>query len=136
MTLKIETNRSGIFTFQVAVDLTQMQILLDKVDYGHRLFSSLPMLPDIAAQLEKETLVSSIRGTDCIEGGTLTEDEILQVIESTPEVTQEERKQRISNLSKAYQFAESQALANKQTFIVSESFILTLHNMISSNLND
>lgn len=109
MTLKIDTNRSGIFTFQVAVDLAQIQTLLDKVDYGHRLFSSLPLLPDIAAQLEKETLVSSIRGTDCIEGGTFTEDEILQLIEFTPEVTQEERKQRISNLSKAYQYAESQA---------------------------
>ena len=136
MTLKIETHRSGIFVFQVGADLEKLRPILDKIDYGHRLFSSLPLLPDIAAQLEKETLVSSIRGTDCIEGGTLTEDEILQVIESTPEVTQEERKQRISNLSKAYQFVEQQVINSQPAFLLSEQFILHLHQIISSHLND
>lgn len=140
MSLKIETNRSGIFTFQVAIDLDRIQPLIDKVNYGHRLFSSLPLLPEIATQLEKETLLSSIHGTDTIEGGTLTEDEILQVIESTHEITQEQYKRRISNLSQAYQYAESEALKSlangQQTFILSESFILSLHQLISSGIND
>jgi Fic family protein len=140
MPLKIETNRSGIFTFQVAIDLDRIQPLIDKVNYGHRLFSSLPLLPEIAAQLEKETLLSSLHGTDTIEGGTLTEDEILQVIESTQEITQEEHKRRISNLSHAYQYAEKEALQSlangQQTFIVSESFILSLHQLISGGIND
>ena len=56
MSLKIETNRSGNFTFQVGLDLERVQPLIDKVDYGYRLFSSLPILPDIAVKLEKETL--------------------------------------------------------------------------------
>lgn len=140
MSLKIETNRSGIFTFQVAIDLDRIQPLIDKVNYGHRLFSSLPLLPEIATQLEKETLLSSIHGTDTIEGGTLTEDEVLQVIESTHEITQEQHKRRISNLSQAYQYAESEALKSlangQQTFILSESFILSLHQLISSGIND
>lgn len=140
MSLKIETYRSGMFTFQVAVDLNRIQPLIDKVNYGHRLFSSLPLLPDIAAQLERETLLSSIHGTDTIEGGTLTEDEIAQLIESTQEVTQEEHKRRISNLSKAYRYAEItalQSLADKQqAFTVSELFILTLHQLISGGIND
>lgn len=140
MPLKIETNRSGIFTFQIGVDLNAIQPLIDKVNYGHRLFSSLPLLPDIAAQLEKETLLSSIHGTDTIEGGTLTEDEILQVIESTPETSQEEHQRRISNLSQAYQYAESEAhkslTENHPAFIITEPFILSLHQCISSGLND
>lgn len=140
MPLKIETNRSGIFIFQVGVDLSGIQPLIDKVNYGHRLFSSLPILPEIAAQLEKETLLSSIHGTDTIEGGTLSEDEILQVIESTEEAIPEEHKLRISNLAQAYQFAETEALksiaAEQQAFIVSEAFILSLHQLISNDINN
>ncbi len=140
MILTVETHRSGIFTFQAGLNLTQLQALIDKVNYGHRLFSSLPLLPDIAAKLEKETLLSSIHGTDTIEGGTLTEYEILQVIESTPEITQEEHKRRISNLSQAYRFAENTAIetqtAQQPAFLVTETFILTLHRLISEGIND
>ncbi|SMG67033.1 filamentation induced by cAMP protein Fic, partial [methanotrophic bacterial endosymbiont of Bathymodiolus sp.] len=140
MSLKVETNRSGIFTFQVGIELKRIQPLIDKVNYGYKLFSSLPILPDIAIQLEKETLLSSIHGTDTIEGGTLSEDEILQVIESTQEVTQEAHQLRISNLAQAYQFAENEAQQalenNQQAFMVSESFILSLHQLISSGIND
>lgn len=140
MTLAIETHRSGIFTFQLGCALSQLLPLIDKGNYGQRLFASLPLLPDIAAKLEKETLLSSIHGTDTIEGGTLTEDEILQVIESAPEITQEEHKRRIRNLTEAYRFAESAALqvqANKQpAFLVSETFILSLHRLISEGIND
>lgn len=47
MPLKVETNRSGIFTFQVGVELERIQPLIDKVSYGYRLFSSLPILPEM-----------------------------------------------------------------------------------------
>lgn len=140
MTLTVDTYRSGIFIFQIGCDLSQLQALVEKINYGHRLFSSLPLLPDIAAQLEKETLLSSIHGTDTIEGGTLTEDEILQLIESIQEVTQEEHKRRISNLTQAYRYAESTAVEfqadQKPVFMVSETFILTLHRLISDGIND
>lgn len=139
MPLKVETNRSGIFTFQVGIELERIQPLIDKVNYGYRLFSSLPILPDIAIQLEKETLLASIHGTDTIEGGTLSEDEILQAIESSHEVTQEAHQIRISNLTYAYQFAESEAqkaLDKNQPLIVSEIFILSLHKLISSGIDD
>ena len=144
MSLKIETNRSGNFTFQVGIELERVQSLIDKVDYGYRLFSSLPILPDIAVQLEKESLLSSIHGTDTIEGGTLSEDEILHIIESTQEKNQEEHQEeherRIANLAQAYQFAENEAQTflggSKQIFVVSELFILSLHKLISTGIND
>ncbi|MBS3963680.1 MAG: Fic family protein [Methylomonas sp.] len=140
MILTVETHRSGIFTFQTGLKLAQLQPLIDKIDYGHRLFSSLPLLPDVTATLEKETLLSSIHGTDTIEGGTLTEDEISQVIEFTQEITQEEHKRRISNLAQAYRFAENAAIQAPTTqhsaFLVSEIFILTLHRLISGGIND
>ena len=134
----IETYRSGYFTFQVGADLAKLQPQLDKINYGHRLFTSLPILPDIAAKLEKEVLIASLHGTDTIEGGTLTEDEILQVIESAPEITQDEHKRRITNLTQAYRFAESQAMLeeHKDFFTVSQMFILTLHKLITDGIKD
>lgn len=129
MILTVETHRSSIFTFQTVLNPTQLQPLIDKANYGHRLFSSLPLLPDIAAKLEKETLLSSIHGTDTIEGDTLTEDEILQVIESTPEITKEEHKCRISNLSRAYRFAENTAIEAQTT----TASILVFRNLHSDS---
>jgi len=38
MPLIVETHRSGIFTFQTGLDLVRLQPLVDKVNYGHRLF--------------------------------------------------------------------------------------------------
>ena len=138
MTLTIKTHRSGIFTFRLGCSLSQLQPRIDQVNYGQRLFSSLPLLPDIAARLEKETLLSSIHGTDTIEGGTLTEDEILQLIESTPESSPEEHQRRIGNLTQAYQFAETMAAQSQAnhnpSFLVSETFILSLHQLISQGL--
>lgn len=133
---KIETYRSGIFILQLGIDINRLQPLIDKLAYGQRLFTSLPLLPDIALKLEKETLLASIQGTDTIEGGTLTEAEILQIIEAVEPATHEEHQQRISNLSHAYQFAEQTALIQQPIFPVSETFILKLHSLISQQLND
>lgn len=138
MTLTIETNRYGPFTFQTGIDVQSLQPLLDKINYAQRLFSSMPMLPEIAAQLEKESLLSSIHGTNTIEGGTLSETEIAQVIEQTPEFGLEEHKQRIINLSNAYRYAEQYAVtsSDQNGLIISEAFLLSLHQIISNQLNN
>ncbi len=55
-------------------------------------------------------------------------------------MTQEGHKRRISNLAQAYQFAEDEAQkaqqSDQQAFIVSELFILSLHRLISSGIDD
>lgn len=79
--LGIETHRSGIFTFRIGADPESGRPLVDKLEYGHRLFVSMPLLPEIISRVEKETLVASIHGTDTIEGGDLSEEEISGAIE-------------------------------------------------------
>jgi len=62
---KVETYRSGIFTFQVGADLQKIEPLLQRVEDAHARFASVPILPDIATRLEREAVVSSVFGTNC-----------------------------------------------------------------------
>lgn len=103
--LRVETSRSGFFTFRAGVDLNVLQPLIDRVEDAHRRFSSVPILPDLATQLEKEVVVSSVFGTNTIEGGTLTEEETAHVLDA-PENAKDEKDIRVINIRRAYDMAE------------------------------
>lgn len=101
---RIKTFRSGIFTFQVGVDMSRVQPLLQRVEDAHARFASVPILPDIATRLEREIVVSSVFGTNTIEGGTLTEEETAAVIDA--DSAKEEKEKRVLNIRRAYSKAE------------------------------
>jgi Fic family protein len=101
---RIETFRSGIFTFQIGVDMARIQPLLQRVEDAHARFASVPILPDVATRLEREVVVSSVFGTNTIEGGTLTEEETAAVIDT--EIAREEKEKRVLNIRQAYSEAE------------------------------
>lgn len=103
--LRVETSLSGFFVFRAGVDLNVLQPLIDRVEDAHRRFSSVPILPDLATQLEKEVVVSSVFGTNTIEGGTLTEEETAYVLEA-PENAKDEKDIRVINIRRAYDMAE------------------------------
>lgn len=103
--IRVETHRSGIFTFQVGVDSSQIHSLLQRVEDAHARFASVPILPDIATKLEREVVVSSVFGTNTIEGGTLTEEETAAVIDA--EEAKEEEEKRVLNIRQAYSTAEN-----------------------------
>ncbi|MBS4098663.1 MAG: Fic family protein [Sulfuricella sp.] len=104
--LRVETFRSGIFVFQIGVDLAAAQPLIDRIEDAHKRFSTIPILPVIATQLEKEALVSSVFGTNTIEGGTLTEEETATVL-AAPENAREEKELRVANIRRAYEIADN-----------------------------
>ena len=143
--LKIETFRSGRFTFQVGLDFQLIGPLFDRVGDAHERFSKVPILPDIANRLEREIVVSSVFGTNTIEGGTLTEEETQTVIESGSN-PRDEKERRVTNISKAYEFAESTAsswqaahdAANNQGNVtpvpILESAVIELHALITDGL--
>ncbi|MEA1889726.1 MAG: Fic family protein, partial [Pseudomonadota bacterium] len=103
--IRVETYRSGIFTFQVGVDLSDIQPLLQRVEDAHARFAAVPILPDVATKLEREVVVSSVFGTNTIEGGTLTEEETAVVIDT--EEAKEEEEKRVLNIRQAYSTAEN-----------------------------
>ena len=100
-------------------------------------FDSVPMVNEIAMRLEKEVVVSSIYGTNTIEGGIQTEEEIEVIISS--EVSNNEEAKRILNLKNAYNEAEKAARLfavrspqqSSQSVSLSEETITNLHAIIT-----
>lgn len=106
MQKRVETHRSGIFRFQLGVDLASIEADLLRVEDAHRRFSSIPIIPDVATRLEKEVVAASVFGTNTIEGGTLSEEETAVVIERFVE-SGDEKEQRVLNIKRAYEKAET-----------------------------
>lgn len=144
--LKVETFRSGYFTFEVGIDLSKIQPLIDRVRDAKNRFSSMPILPDIAVQLEKEVLASSVFGTNTIEGATLTEEETADVLSGNKQV-KEEKERRVTNMRDAYGKAETVAEkiltevqkekginATTPAIVLEEFMITDLHRIITGEL--
>jgi cell filamentation protein, protein adenylyltransferase len=141
--VRVDTNRSGPFQFQVGVDIPRIQSFLDRVSDAHHRFVSVPMLPDIATRLEKEVVVSSVFGTNTIEGGTLTEEETAAVLENGGNFKDEKQK-RVLNIRRAYELVESVAadLLSKvgkgnasPPIPLKEFMIIDLHKIITDGLS-
>jgi len=135
--LRVDTHRSGVFTFQLGIDLDYIQPLLGRVEDAHARFSSMPILPDVAAKLEKEVVVSSVFGTNTIEGGTLTEEETADVINGIREIKGEKEK-RAENIKKAYDKAEHFAeycLSNNKDQSKNMSVALHLQEIMITDLH-
>ena len=71
---RVETGRFGPFVFELGLDLDLIERELQRVEDAHERFIASP-LSQVANQLEREVVVSSVFGTNTIEGGTLSEDE-------------------------------------------------------------
>jgi hypothetical protein len=88
ITRRIETDRFGPFTFQTGVAVDGLELALQRVEDAHERFTASP-LAQVASRLEKEVVVSSVFGTNTIEGGTLTEDETADALALDPAQTRE-----------------------------------------------
>lgn len=105
---RLETKRSGIFKLQLGLDSQQIDILLQRVIDAQARFKASP-LAHVATQLEKEVIVSSVFGTNTIEGGELSEQETEAALELTPEQIQTIQQQRALNIKTAYDYIREQA---------------------------
>ncbi len=133
LTLRIETDRFGPFILTPGLALERLAALIQRVDDAHQRFIDSP-LSQIAAELEKEVVVSSIFGTNTIEGGTLSEAETRDVLELDAKSVREEEQRRVKNLKAAYDFA-IQSARDKQ-WQLDASFIRKLHATITEGLSD
>lgn len=104
--MRVETRRFGPFTFRLGVDGAALATLYQRVLDAHERFSRSP-LAQVARQLEREVVVSSIFGTNSIEGGTLTEEETQLALELDPAQVEDEAQRRAVNLKTAYDSGES-----------------------------
>lgn len=131
--LKVETARFGPFTFQVGVDLEDLAVPLQRVEDAHALFIKTP-LNQVASQLEKEVVVSSVFGTNTIEGGTLSEEETARVLLLDPAEVKETEQRRAVNIKAAYDHA--QVAARTPGWRLDLDFIRSIHAHITRDLPD
>ena len=133
LTRRIETDRFGPFTLTPGVSLERLAVLIQRVDDAHQRFVGSP-LSQIATELEKEVVLSSIFGTNTIEGATLSEEETRNVLELDALTAHEEERRRVTNLKRAYDFA-IQSARNK-AWHLDTRFISELHAIITEGLSD
>ena len=100
---RIETFSFGVFKFQLGVNWPEIASLFPRVEDAQLRFKASP-LSHVAHLLEKEVVVSSVFGTNTIEGGTLTQEETAQAIGLLPEQIQNIEQKRAYNLKQAYDF--------------------------------
>lgn len=131
LNLRVDTARNGPFTFQVGVDGVALETLLLRINDAHQRFKGSP-LAQVANRLEKEVVVSSIFGTNSIEGGTLTEEETLQAVDLPPAAVQDIEQRRARNLSEAYKLSLQAAATPGWQLDV--DFVLRVHAAVTDQL--
>jgi len=129
---RVETRRFGPFTFRIGVEGKALAALYQRVLDANERFSRSPR-SQVAHQLEREVVVSSIFGTNSIEGGTLTEEETRMALELDPTRVESEEPRRVVNLKAAYDLAQSAAATPGWRLDV--RFIQDVHAAITRGLS-
>ncbi len=131
--LRVDTDRFDPFSFQVGVNAEAVHTLLMRVGDAHARFIGSP-LAQVANQLEREVLVSSIFGTNTIEGGQLSEEETKAALDLDPEKVQAVQQRRVLNIRAAYELAQRES--SKPNWLLTEEFIREVHRTICRDLDD
>lgn len=127
LTRRIETDRFGPFVFQLGVVGADFDLALLRVEDAHDRFVASP-LSQVANRLEHEVVVSSVFGTNTIEGGTLTEDETASALDLDPDQVKEVEQQRAVNIGAAYELSQRAAATSGWT--LNSAFVMDLHRLI------
>ncbi len=129
--LRVETSRFGPFTFQLGIEPIAVEALYLRVTDAFKRLQGSP-LSHVANRLEKEVVVSSIFGTNSIEGGTLSEQETQLALELEPDKVQDVEQRRATNLKNAYDL--SREAASDPKWCLDIDFINKVHTAITANI--
>lgn len=132
VTKRVETSRFGPFLFQMGFDPTEIHLIFQRVLDAQERFKKLP-LSEVAVTLEKEVIVSSVYGTNTIEGGTLTKEETERILNLPPEAASKEEERRAINIKAAYDLALGAAQDKK--WRLSVDYIHKIHSTITDGLS-
>ena len=128
---RVETARFGPVTFEVGVDPARVETLLLRVSDAHERLHDSP-LSQVADRLEREVVVSSVFGTNSIEGGTLTEEETRLALDLAPAEVADAEQRRALNIKAAYDLARAASVDPE--WRLSIDFIRDLHGAITRDL--
>jgi len=129
--LRLETERFGPFRFQTGVDPHALALPLQRVQDAQERFRR-SGLSQVAVELEREVLASSIFGTNTIEGGELSEEETAAAMDLAPDEIENIEQQRARNMRSAYDFALEQI--QHEGWELSSDYILEVHRLVCHQL--
>jgi Fic family protein len=128
---RIDTDRFGPVVFQPGITVAAVEVALHRVEDAHARFVASP-LSQVANRLEQEVLVSSVFGTNTIEGGALSEEETDHALTLDPHQVQAVEQQRALNIKAVYDL--SQAAAKTPGWSLTTPFIVDLHRRITMDI--
>ncbi len=131
LTRRIDIDRFGPFVFEVGVEAAQIKLALQRAEDTHDRFIASPF-SQVANQLEREVVVSSVFGTNTIEGGKLSEDETANALMLDPGQVKEIEQRRAVNIKAAYDL--SQQVARTAGWSLNREFILEVHRLITQEI--
>ncbi len=130
------TFKSGKFYFNEKYDTSQVDNLLVRAVVLNETITDLPILPELASQIEPEIMYSSIAGTAAIEGNPITGEDVERIAkgEVLDKYTKKDQ-QEIKNLIMAYSLL-SDIKPSIEPFRMTEELICDLHRIITADVQD
>jgi Fic family protein len=130
------TFKSGKFYFSEEYDSSQIDSLLVRATVLKETIVDLPILPELASQIQPDIMYSSISGTAAIEGNPITGEDVKKIAQGEEiEIYTKKDQQEIKNLIKAYNLLAGIEPTEKP-FILTEELICELHKIITSDVPD
>ena len=130
------TFKSGNFYFSELYDGSQIESLLVRANVLNETIVDLPILPELASNIEPNIMYSSISGTAAIEGNPITGEDVKRIAQGEEiETYTKKDQQEIKNLIKAYNLLSS-IEASESPFVLGEELICELHKIITSDVPD
>ena len=129
------TFKSGPFVFSTVYSNEKLLKLQIESTLLYQTVNDLPVLPKIAAQLQRDLIKRSIFSTAAIEGNPLTREKTEEIIESNEsDEKQDNSTKEIKNLVKAYQLIQ-QVEKQKTSIRLSENLIKKFHSIITNGID-
>lgn len=131
---KVLTLKSGKFMFSRRISDRKLLRLLTEASVLYRTVIDLPILPNLASDLEEELVRRSIFGTAALEGNPLTEREVEQIISKPDSIKTKRRAEiEIQNLKAAYDFVAT-FRASDSIVELTETTIKQIHKLVTRGI--
>jgi Fic family protein len=132
MTTEVMTYKSGKFKFSAKYDKDQLNLLRVQTQILYQTVRDLPILPNLASQIQEELIKKSIFSTAAIEGNPLSEEDVSGIIDDN--VSGKERAEKeISNLKQAYLYLRGMNPTGGKLNL-SEKIVKDLHSSITNEI--
>lgn len=133
MIKKVDTFKSGPFVFSLNYDRDRLSRLIGEAIMLYRTVADIPILPDMAAELEEELIRKSIFSTAGIEGNPLSQEKVDKIL-SQEEIKgkTEKAEKQIRNLKEAYKIIKGITIT-PEPIVLKEDLIKEIHKVITKD---